>query len=242
MSVVGPSEDAERLAILLEALASPVRIQILADLRTPRALSEIHVASAVTPPSGPERQTPMSRQGVRKHLVRLEELGIVTRREGTRGAVEVEEYVVNHSRVFAISEALRELARLRPSIEPGGVTLPRGSAVDRRIVEGPRFVVVHGVDDMRPFALSGAAGGAHEDRWTIGRRRDNAVVLDYDPWVSSVHAVVVREGNRFRIEDLPSNQNGTELNGKPVPRGQAEELVNGDLVGVGRTLLLFRAT
>lgn len=57
-------------------------------------------------------------------------------------------------------------------------------------------------------------------------------------YLSSEHAVLHREGNRFLLEDLGS-RNGTRLNGTPV-RGRAA-LSEGDILEVGHTVLLYRA-
>lgn len=42
------------------------------------------------------------------------------------------------------------------------------------------------------------------------------------------------------LEDLPGSRNGTTLNFLPLPRGGRSELHHGDLIGVGRSLRLFR--
>ena len=57
-------------------------------------------------------------------------------------------------------------------------------------------------------------------------------------YLSSEHAVLLREGNRFLLEDLGS-RNGTRLNGALV-RGRAA-LSEGDILEVGHTVLLYRA-
>ena len=58
-----------------------------------------------------------------------------------------------------------------------------------------------------------------------------------DPWLSGLHAVIRREGPDFILEDKGST-NGTLVNGLPCLRAT---LRDGDVVEVGRTLLLFRA-
>lgn len=69
---------------------------------------------------------------------------------------------------------------------------------------------------------------------TIGRLPDNTVVID-NPSVSSHHACVFRDGDRFVLEDFQST-NGTFVNGKRVTR---HTLQNGDVVIVGKHKLLF---
>jgi sigma54-dependent transcription regulator len=59
-----------------------------------------------------------------------------------------------------------------------------------------------------------------------------------DPQVSTLHARLFRlAGDRFILEDAGS-KNGTLLNGSPVRRAA---LADGDVIEVGRTLLLYRA-
>ncbi len=69
---------------------------------------------------------------------------------------------------------------------------------------------------------------------TIGRLPDNTVVID-SPAVSSHHACVFRDGDRFVVEDLQST-NGTFVNGTRVSR---QVLHQGDVVLVGKHQLVF---
>ncbi len=49
---------------------------------------------------------------------------------------------------------------------------------------------------------------------TLGRHRENGIMLD-DPSVSGRHAVLLREGTRYRVRDLDSTT-GTLVNGESV--------------------------
>jgi pSer/pThr/pTyr-binding forkhead associated (FHA) protein len=69
---------------------------------------------------------------------------------------------------------------------------------------------------------------------TIGRLPDNTIVID-NPAVSGHHACVLRDGDRFVVEDLAST-NGTFLNGARVTR---QPLADGDVVRVGQHTLVF---
>lgn len=69
---------------------------------------------------------------------------------------------------------------------------------------------------------------------TIGRLPDNIVVID-NPTVSSHHARLFRDGDRFVIEDLAST-NGTYVNERLVAR---HTLQDGDVVLVGKHKLVF---
>lgn len=53
-----------------------------------------------------------------------------------------------------------------------------------------------------------------KDTMSIGRRSENELVID-DTSVSGRHAVILREGDRYRLRDLDST-NGTLVNGAPV--------------------------
>lgn len=66
-----------------------------------------------------------------------------------------------------------------------------------------------------------------------------AVCLDYDPYVSLENAAVARAGDGFDVSDLPQSKNGTAVNWEVLPKGGRRELRPGDLIGVGRSLLLF---
>jgi pSer/pThr/pTyr-binding forkhead associated (FHA) protein len=69
---------------------------------------------------------------------------------------------------------------------------------------------------------------------TIGRLHDNAIVID-QPAVSSHHACIFRDGERFVIEDLQST-NGTFVNDRRISRCR---LRHGDVIVVGTEKLKF---
>jgi hypothetical protein len=87
---------------------------------------------------------------------------------------------------------------------------------------GWRLVAVHG--DVRPAQLT-LVGPS----WSIGRAAENAIVVVHDG-VSRQHAVIVREGEMFRLSDADS-RNGTYLNGKLLRTSQI--LAHRDLIGLG---------
>jgi ABC-type multidrug transport system ATPase subunit/pSer/pThr/pTyr-binding forkhead associated (FHA) protein len=69
----------------------------------------------------------------------------------------------------------------------------------------------------------------------IGRLPNCDLVLDH-PEVSRKHALVRRRGDRYLLEDLDSS-NGTYLNDKPIKQAELQE---GDLIQIGKFLLLFQ--
>ena len=95
-------------------------------------------------------------------------------------------------------------------------------------LDGPALVVRSG---------GGRAGETFRpagERTMIGRSPDCDVFLD-DVTVSRKHALLVREGRSFRIEDQGS-LNGTFLNRKRIESGRLE---NGDELQIGKYKLSF---
>lgn len=231
--------DDSSLRAALEVLSSEARLKLLREVRTPKTLKEIKLR--LPPESGPDRgaERYLARQTVKEHLERLSEIGVVIAREAERPYGPTMEYVVNHQALFALAEEFRGLAKLRPVEAPEGATI-RGPKDDGAFqITGPCLVLVHGLDEGRSFDLRPGQGGRRE--WLIGRRRGVEVSLDFDPFISSENARIVLAEGAYFVEDLPVSRNGTTLNFQLLPRGARQALRPGDLVGVGRSLLLFRA-
>jgi pSer/pThr/pTyr-binding forkhead associated (FHA) protein len=74
------------------------------------------------------------------------------------------------------------------------------------------------------------------DRMTIGRRPDSDVFLD-DVTVSRDHALLVRRGDEFHIDDLGS-LNGTYVNRQRI---ESHHLHDGDELQIGKFKLTFLA-
>jgi pSer/pThr/pTyr-binding forkhead associated (FHA) protein len=72
------------------------------------------------------------------------------------------------------------------------------------------------------------------DRMTIGRRPDSDVFLD-DVTVSRDHALIVRRGHEFHLDDLGS-LNGTYVNRRRI---ESHHLEDGDELQVGKYKLTF---
>ena len=70
----------------------------------------------------------------------------------------------------------------------------------------------------------------------IGRDRGNDLLLDYDTQVSSKHARIISEQNRFFIEDLGST-NKTYVNGIKID--VRTELKEHDEIKIGNTTFTF---
>ena len=72
------------------------------------------------------------------------------------------------------------------------------------------------------------------DRLTVGRRPDSDIFLD-DVTVSRDHAIVVRRGNEFFLDDCGS-LNGTYVNRRRI---ESHRLTDGDELQIGKYKLAF---
>ncbi len=73
------------------------------------------------------------------------------------------------------------------------------------------------------------------DSVSIGRRPENAIVLD-DRYVSSRHALILVRDDRYFLQDYNST-NGTFVNGQPI--SDDVEIHGGDEIAVGSTVFRF---
>jgi len=231
--------DTQRLAEVLRVLANPNRLELLHQLRSPRSVSQIELHPEKVH-EGEDPGRPISHQAVRDHLAKLKRIGVLTiERHEVNGNI-VDEFALNHQRLFAIIEEFRKLAELR-SLAPAGVERTIGTEREEvtETPRGPRFILVRGQGEGRVFRLRRenlAAGRG----WIIGRKRGLAVSLDYDPFVSTENAEVLMNGSGFTLLDIRSSRNGTFLNFEMLGRGESRALSDGDIVSVGRTNLVFR--
>ena len=225
------SLDSTRLAQVLGALANPVRIDLLKALRVPRTVSEIKLR----PRRGAGgRDRSMSRVAVQRHLAQLLAIGVVRSQPTIRNGRRANLYLVNHSQTFALTEELRRLALLRADEGIDGTQI--GPAERRPRIGQASLTVVNGVREGWQVPLA-----PRERPWSVGRHPSCEVSLDYDPFVSLRHAQVVMHAHGCWLLDLPGSRNGTTLNWERVPKGVAQPLCTGDIVGVGRSILVFRA-
>jgi pSer/pThr/pTyr-binding forkhead associated (FHA) protein len=122
---------------------------------------------------------------------------------------------------------------------------PESSTATYRIDETGELVPVEIGDVVEQgggAALVVRAGGGRvgesfpldHDRMTIGRRPDSDVFLD-DVTVSRDHALIVRRGDEFHLDDLGS-LNGTYVNRRRI---ESHHLADGDELQVGKYKLTF---
>lgn len=224
----------EELSRYLRVLGVPNRLELLRKLQWPRAISEIELTpSRRAKDKAHDRH--LSRGAVELHLKRLQELGLVHARVRSGHEREVTEFVVNHARLFVVTDELRRvsLQRATPS--------ERTDAADGEVaVEAPRLpkgaclMLANGPLEGAVFALEG------DGPWVIGRETGSAVALAYDPFVSRENARIARTPRGFTVEALAEARNGARLNWAPLASGAPARLSPGDVLGVGRSLLVFR--
>lgn len=224
---------------MLRVLGHPNRLELLKLLRHERTLDEIRLTPTVVTGGSPDRA--ISRQAVQNHLDQMESLGLVTSRTIERpGRRPAKAYRVHHARLFAVVEELRELARMPVDrdVDPYE-TIQFVPSSPSRWDEGPKLVLVHGVNEGSTFPLY--SKDIKGDRgWIIGRAADAQVHLSFDPHVSLENAEILRTKEGYRLLDLRSATNGTFLNWRRLPTGGEVPLRSGDVIGVGRSLLVFR--
>lgn len=223
--------DDERLAQLLVTVGSTPRLALLRALRVPRALHEIEVEGA-----RPDAGGVLSRQSVRAHLERLIEAELVLPLHGERSYGQTTEFLVNHARIYALGEDLKSLSRYRAAVEAPIPTSPLTASASLR-GDGPRLVLVKGLDEGRSFALEAPSGAPTS--WVVGRRRGVEISLDFDPFVSGENAVVESREGRHTVTDIPGSRNGTWLNFERLAPSEGRGLRHGDIIGVGRSALVY---
>jgi hypothetical protein len=226
--------DYAALAEVLAALSYGARLELLDLLRFPHTAGEIRLTPQRTL-AGENPDRPASKQAVQAHLDRLVDTGLVRVETVGSDARGTNRYVVNAQRFYAVTEDLRLLnVRYAGRGGVGDATGTLGSASESEETRGPRLSLAHGVYEGKVFPLAPA-----DERWTIGRHRSAAVSLDYDPYVSMEHAIVARIDGAYHITDVRDSKNGTMVNWRLVPKGGSRALRAGDIVGVGRSMLVF---
>lgn len=214
--------DREALADAFTVLSNERRLRLLEYLTEPHYVREIasHLGIA--------------RQAAQRHVDKLHEAGLVEKRRGERESGPVTVYVLAPERLFEIKERFAQLGKLEAS-ETGDLTrtrvegLPTGG---QPRCEGPALVVAHGREPGQVFELDGS------DPWLVGRDSKNDIHLGYDPFASNRHAEIQRTSEGHTVVDRFST-NGTYRNWDRLDRGGQAPLTDGDVLRVGRTLLVY---
>lgn len=229
----------EELAQRLEVLANGNRLKLLHQLLKPKALSEIDLRPG-TVKAGENPLRPISRQAVQRHLERLASIGITATFRARRGKSLVDVHTINYPRLFAMVEDLRSLGQLRPAQEAENLATIAGTGTPAPAPGfGPLLVIVRGLQEGTTYPLHDAACTT-PGRWVLGRKRGVPVCIDYDPYVSAENTEFARRGEKIVVRSMPASRNGTRVNWRLLGPDEAESLRHGDVIGVGKTLLLFR--
>lgn len=230
-----PQLDLETIASRLKPLGSVVRLGLLRFLVRPHYLEEI--ASHLK----------MNRYAAKRHVDDLVAIGFVRSVQGERETGPVRDYVIAPEAFFELYDAVRVLGELRPAPEafaqtmPGLLTRTKPAGTPRRdphaATPHPYLVAVYGAEVGRAFPL--IPNRESTAAWTFGRDSKAHIPLELDPFVSNRHARITRNRLEFVLTDTFST-NGTWLNWQRLPEGESVPLRHGDIVGVGKTLLVFR--
>lgn len=181
---------------------------------------------------------PISRPAVMRHLRLLEAQGVISARTRRgHGSPPTREYVADRARLYALLEDLRNIAQLG-STAPFEVapTYQASQTPPAHWPTGPKLVLIRGAYEGKAFSLV----GRRDHVWSVGRRRGSAISLDYDPYVSMDHCRIAYEQGALSLTAIATAKNGTLLNWKLLPPGSPTPLRSGDVISVGRSLLLFR--
>jgi DNA-binding transcriptional ArsR family regulator len=237
---VGQEEPWQNVAACFKALAHPNRLKLLEELARPRTVREIELH----PARDGERDRVLTTQGVRHHLRQLEECGLVRvadsrQLEGTNFTYESDPRRLFQAAELALALASGARAREWPRNGNGNGSGSRGHTPRGNDVSGPRLTLCHGVDSGRVFSLRRADLPGEDLGWVIGNGAEAHVSLEYDRDVASHHCEILPTSDGFELLDLRASSGSTHLNWERRQRGGEAELAHGDMIGVGRSLLLF---
>ncbi len=233
--------DHAEVAEILAALAYAPRLELMEILRIPRSIPDISLkplrASAAS--ANPDRS--VSRQTVAAHLAKLVSADLVREEREPGASRRHVKFVANAPRLYEVLDDLRRICvRTLSPVLAADETRTVSDAPTARHASGPRLVLVRGVNEGQVFPLKETA--REDGTWKIGRRRGLQVALDFDRYVSTTHAIIQREAGPHgghRISDAPESKNGTFVNWARLGEGEQHNLRSGDVISVGRTMLVF---
>ncbi len=221
-----------QIAEVLTSLGNPLRLSLLRRLIQPHSLDQIHALSLryEALPAGP---APSPEAFHREYLEPLIDLGVVTFREPDGGGAA--QYVLNQPALYALAEKVNDVGRLKAPDAPRRMAVRAPSLPASFKLSTPCLVLVKGLWEGRTFQLPRRPEGS----WLIGRSNQADVCLDYDPYIAPQNTRISWEDGAYRVEDIQGGK-GTQLNFQDLRRGSSQALRNGDVVGIGRSLLMAR--
>lgn len=215
-------KDHVGLAQAFTVLANPTRLMLLHRLATPAFVPDL------------EEELSLTRQALKKHLDALVEGGLVETRRTRRGVFSATEYAASARGLFAFKEAVLDLALPEERVtRTEQRTRPASNDSASRAHDGPGLLVLHGHRRGAWFPLEGAGP------IVVGRDETSDIPLAWDPFASARHAALSRDGVGWSLTDLHA-RNGTSVNLQRVELGSTVKLANGDVIGLGRSLLVLR--
>jgi len=226
--LAGEEVDFDLLAMYLKALANPGRLELLWQLRYPANPAELSIKPRRRDALPADR--PMSRQTIASHLEQLEEIRVVSRLEDADAGVR---WATNVPQVFALVEELRKLTAIPSTNIDVEETVASRAGEASAWREGPKVALLSGPWEGRVFDLAG------DGPWTIGRSRSRSIAMTYDPFVSAEHASLLRSSGRYVLTIAPDARNPGRVNFTALAPGASRQLRHGDVLGLGRSLLLF---
>lgn len=229
------SEDpADRPRLRPPPLASR-RIDQLGTVSSPRRLRLLTLLAEGFTPEEVKRASERSPQDIEADLEQLREADLLKDHGATEHDVD-RAFVPDLTQLHELGEVLRGLSIAygqspgRPDTPPTWQPTAPGA---------PSLTVVHGTTVGTSFRLETDSVSSRRG-WIIGRGDDVDVPLDEDPYVEPEAGEIERWEGRFELVDLRIADRRVSLNGQLLDRGERRELSEGDLVGVGRSLLRFQ--
>lgn len=217
--------DYDALAKSMQLLSDPQRLRLVRGLIEGKSAEE---TLAADPRTRMADTTERLRQA-REELAALKQGNFVSTKAGDK--VEA-----NPQALYQLAQEIKRLAtKSVAEVQDLGQTVMAPREFAPIGTRGPRFILVSGLGEGRTFPLVSGK------KMVLGRATTADVALDYDPFVSSLNSIIEDDRGKFRIIDVPEARNGTSINFRRLPRGGSQFLENGDVVGVGRSLLVFRS-
>jgi len=218
MTDVEPDDD---LAASFFALSNDRRLCIL------HLVDEPHTRSELTD------ELDISRQAVTKHVDTLLEHGFVREVPSWTDAGPVDRFQVDPKHPYALGKTLVDLGKLEPEESPLGAT---EGTPDAKAPSDPKahLLILDGPDAGERFDLD------EGDTWTIGRGDDRDLQLDHDPYIFNHQREIQTTPNGHAVVDVYSSS-GTVDNFAQLPEGGRSELGPGDVIGIGRTSLVYQS-
>lgn len=232
-------QDLTELLSKLKAVSDENRFRLLEDLKKPRTINDIHL-TAETDAESYRGDRRLTRQGIQYHLDILREAELVTANLEKREGRMMNVHRVDPCGLFVFWEQLGDLVS-RLGSDQAGTEHPTRDLEEqtRKWPQEPRLVLTHGLMNGRAFGLSGKPSSAHRG-WIIGRSPKAEITLPYDPYISAEDTEIIPSEDGYKVLDLRTSTNRTQINDRTLDFGGQARLDRGDLIQIGRSQLLYQ--